>query len=77
MPRQCARPGCSDTAIATLAYDYSQSTVWLDHLSDEAHPMTHDLCPRHADNLSVPRGWMLRDRRTPVTPLFSTPCMAS
>jgi hypothetical protein len=35
--------------------------------------MTHDLCARHADTLSVPRGWILQDRRTSVTPLFSDP----
>jgi hypothetical protein len=31
--------------------------------------MTHDLCERHADGLSVPRGWRLEDRRI-VEPLF-------
>jgi hypothetical protein len=25
--------------------------------------MTHDLCTRHADRLSVPHGWRLEDRR--------------
>jgi hypothetical protein len=25
--------------------------------------MTHDLCGRHADTMSVPRGWTLHDRR--------------
>ena len=71
MQRRCARPSCNDSASTTLAYDYANRTVWLDHLSDEAHPMTHDLCLRHADGLSVPRGWILQDRRTSVTPLFA------
>lgn len=25
--------------------------------------MTHDMCGRHADSLSVPNGWSLHDRR--------------
>lgn len=71
MQRRCARPGCSEQAVSTLSYDYSKGTVWLEHLTDEGHPMTHDLCSRHADTLSVPRGWVLQDTRTRVTPLFA------
>jgi hypothetical protein len=37
--------------------------VWIDDLSPEAHPMSHDLCRDHAEHTSVPRGWELRDRR--------------
>ena len=51
MQRRCARPSCNESASTTLAYDYANRTVWLDHLADEAHPMTHDLCAaprRHA-----------------------------
>ena len=73
MQRHCARPGCTTTATATLTYDYGAGTVWLDHLSPEAHPMTHDLCTRHADTLGVPRGWLLQDRRPADAPLFSEP----
>ncbi|OWY60859.1 hypothetical protein B7486_66900 [cyanobacterium TDX16] len=61
--RRCARPGCTEFAIATLTYDYSGSAAWLDDLAAEAHPMTHDLCARHADRLSAPNGWVLHDRR--------------
>ena len=63
MLRSCARPACAAPASATLAYDYAGQSVWVDPLSDESHPMTHDLCGRHADSLSVPRGWELHDRR--------------
>jgi len=69
MSRACARPGCSEQSVATLTYDYRGRAVWLDRLSVEPHPMTHDLCDRHASNLSVPRGWGLQDRRV-VEPLF-------
>ncbi|HET8929663.1 MAG TPA: DUF3499 family protein [Acidimicrobiales bacterium] len=73
MQRHCARPGCATTATATLTYDYSGGTVWIDRLTPEAHPMTHDLCTRHADALGVPRGWLLQDRRPAAAPLFSEP----
>lgn len=62
MFRSCARPTCAAPAAATLAYDYTGQAVWVDPLAPEPHPMTHDLCGRHADALSVPRGWMLHDR---------------
>jgi len=61
--RSCARPACGGPAAATLAYDYAGRAVWLESLSPEPHPMTHDLCDRHADRLSVPNGWRLEDRR--------------
>lgn len=63
MTRQCARPGCSQVAVATLTYDYSSQAAWLDRLAPEPHPMTHDLCEAHAQRLSVPQGWRLEDRR--------------
>jgi hypothetical protein len=73
MQRHCARPGCTTTATATLTYDYAGGTVWIDRLTAEAHPMTDDLCTRHADALGVPRGWLLQDRRPAAAPLFTDP----
>jgi hypothetical protein len=61
--RTCAKPGCNTSASATLTYDYSASTAWVEPLHDEAHPMRYDLCAEHADALRVPRGWALKDRR--------------
>ena len=63
MSRQCARPGCSAAAAATLAYDYRRRVTWLVPLSGESHPMAYDLCEAHADATTVPRGWRLEDRR--------------
>lgn len=78
MTRQCARPGCSQPAIATLAYDYRGQAAWLDRLTPEAHPMTHDLCEAHGDRLSVPHGWRLEDRRmvAALTPPAAAPAPA-
>ncbi len=70
MRRTCARPGCTEVATTTLSYDYATRCVWLEALAEEPHPMVHDLCTRHADTLSVPRGWLLRDERPTVTDLF-------
>ena len=43
MTRQCARPGCSAVASATLAYDYRQRTTWLDPLAEENVLKTYKL----------------------------------
>lgn len=61
--RQCSRTGCSDPAAVTLTYDYGQSQVWIDRLAPERDPHHYDMCDRHAERLSVPRGWHLDDRR--------------
>lgn len=66
MRRSCARPGCGEAATATLSYDYAGATVWLESLTPEGHPMTHDLCEPHADRTAPPRGWKLVDRRRVV-----------
>ena len=63
MSRVCARPGCTEPALATLTYDYQARTGWLDGLAPERHPMSYDLCAGHAGALTVPRGWQLEDRR--------------
>lgn len=73
MARRCARPDCAVTAVTTLVFDYGEAIVWLEQLTEELDPMNHDLCDRHADSLSVPRGWQLRDRRAiPAVPLFES-----
>lgn len=64
MSRTCARQGCDRIAVATLSYNYAEGVVWVDDLAPEAHPMVHDLCEQHADDLRVPRGWERRDGRT-------------
>lgn len=61
--RQCSRSGCSDAAAVTLSYHYGQSQVWIDRLTPEREPHCYDMCDRHAEGLSVPRGWHLDDRR--------------
>jgi hypothetical protein len=47
----------------TLTYQYSLAQVWLDALAPEREPHAYDLCGRHADRLTAPQGWHVRDRR--------------
>jgi hypothetical protein len=61
--RHCSRTGCSEPAAVTLTYQYSLAQVWLDDLAGERDPHAYDLCDRHADRLTAPQGWQVRDRR--------------
>lgn len=69
--RTCAKPSCNVSATTTLTYDYSGSTVWIEPLAAEAHPMRYDLCADHADHLRVPVGWVLQDERPVAHPIAS------
>jgi hypothetical protein len=64
MRRQCGRPGCSSVATVTFSFDATNCVVWLDAIADGA-PRAGDLCTRHADLMSPPRGWDRVDRRPP------------
>jgi hypothetical protein len=63
--RQCARSGCSATAVATFTFDSNARTVWLDTPAPGA-ARAGELCNRHARSLTPPRGWQLEDRRHPL-----------
>ena len=55
--RRCSRSGCTEPAVATLTYVYSESTAVVGPLATQAEPHSYDLCSRHAERLTVPRGW--------------------
>ena len=57
MVRRCSRPGCTQSALATLTYVYADSTAVLGPLATYAEPHSYDLCAAHAARLTVPRGW--------------------
>ena len=59
MRRQCSRSACDRPAVATLTYDYGDSTAVLGPLSTHAEPHAYDLCEVHAERLTVPRGWQV------------------
>lgn len=56
---------CGDTADATVALRYEHREVLMADLLSEPDPNLIDLCSNHADRLTAPVGWSLRDERTP------------
>ena len=55
--RRCSRAACGQPAVATLTYVYSDSTAVLGPLATYAEPHCYDLCSRHSERLTAPRGW--------------------
>jgi hypothetical protein len=66
--RQCSRSGCCESAAVTLTFQYAHAQVWLDALAPERDPHAYDMCDRHANRLTAPQGWQVRDRRRPPQP---------
>ncbi|KAA0104678.1 DUF3499 domain-containing protein [Mycolicibacterium sp. P1-5] len=59
VPRRCCRPGCPHYAVATLTFVYSDSTAVVGPLAISREPHSWDLCIRHANGITAPRGWEL------------------
>jgi hypothetical protein len=57
LTRQCSRPACKQAAVYTLTYVYRDSTAVLGPLAAFVEPHCYDLCARHADRMTAPRGW--------------------
>lgn len=55
--RMCSKPSCSEPAVATLTYVYSDCTAVLGPLATQAEPHCYDLCTRHSERLTAPVGW--------------------
>lgn len=73
MRRQCSRSACVNPAVATLTYDYKDSTAVLGPLSAQAEPHAYDLCEVHAGRLTVPRGWQVVRLATEFEPAPPSP----
>jgi len=69
MARYCSRPGCNGAAVATFNFDGLERIVWLSPLDEATTRSAGDLCEKHADRLTPPRSWELRDTRTNVPSL--------
>ena len=65
--RRCSRRACKQTALYTLTYVYRDSTAVLGPLAAFVEPHCYDLCARHADRMTAPRGWDVV--RLPVVPV--------
>ncbi len=63
----CSRPACAGEPAAWLAYDYRARCAWVDYQREAPSDRSSHwpLCERHADTLSVPKGWSHVDRRSP------------
>lgn len=68
--RLCERPGCSAPAEVSYGIDNSALLVWIDNRPLPERELAGRLCRRHADALSVPRGWSVDDRRQAIPQLF-------
>src|SRR5580765_7305452 len=53
----CSRSTCSRAAVSTLTYVYADQTAVLGPLATYSEPHSYDLCDRHAERLTAPRGW--------------------
>jgi hypothetical protein len=69
--RQCSRPACRPAALYTLTYVYRDSTAVLGPLAAFVEPHCYDLCARHADRMTAPRGWDVV--RLPLAPVEEEP----
>ncbi|MCE2818370.1 MAG: DUF3499 family protein [Ilumatobacteraceae bacterium] len=70
MRRLCERPGCSAPAEVSYGIDNAALLVWIDNRPLPERELAGRLCRRHADALSVPRGWSVDDRRQAIPQLF-------
>lgn len=64
--RPCRKPRCSAEASGTLTLDYRAKVVVAGPLSPVYDPTALDLCRRHADEFTGPRGWSLVRYREPT-----------
>jgi len=73
MSRHCERPGCSKVGEIIYEVDLRRLVVTIDFPDlNDASPVNL-LCRRHADSLTVPKGWTIINNREEVQRLFSAP----
>jgi hypothetical protein len=75
--RLCERPGCAAPAEVSYGIDNSALLVWVDNRPIPERELAGRLCRRHADAISVPRGWTVDDRRQAIPQLFRQADMPS
>lgn len=61
--RGCAKTGCDEPASASIGLRYGDRVVVVGDLTPRLDPNLLELCTRHADMLTMPRGWIAQDRR--------------
>ncbi|MFZ9819076.1 MAG: DUF3499 family protein, partial [Ilumatobacteraceae bacterium] len=74
MTKSCERPGCSLPGVVASSFERSTLTVVLTHYVGEVEEGSFNvMCTKHADALTVPRGWTIDDRREDPPRLFAAP----
>jgi hypothetical protein len=73
MSRHCERPGCSKVGEVVYEVDLRRLLVTIDFPDLNDLTPLNLLCRRHADSLSVPKGWAIINNREEVQRLFSAP----
>ncbi len=73
MSRHCERPGCSKVGEIIYEVDLRRLLVTIDFPDLTDLVPINLLCRRHADSLSVPKGWTIINNREEVQRLFSAP----
>lgn len=70
MSRLCERPGCSEPGAVAYGMIPENLLFWIAPIKEAPVDDPPVLCRRHADQMSVPRGWTLDDRRERFPRLF-------
>ncbi|WP_223875390.1 DUF3499 domain-containing protein [Nanchangia anserum] len=66
--RPCSRSGCYAEAVATLTYVYADATAVIGPLAAQDSPHAYDLCARHTQSFTAPRGWQVVRLATQFSP---------
>lgn len=66
----CEHQGCSEIGAAEYGMVPEDLLFWIAPMAGTPHDDQNVLCRRHADAMSVPRGWTLDDRREEIPRLF-------
>jgi hypothetical protein len=63
--RICAKMRCGVEPAVTVSLVYAERVVVIGDLVDPPDPGRLDLCRRHAEAMTPPVGWTIRDARAP------------
>jgi hypothetical protein len=55
---------CGLEPVVTVSLRYDERTVVVESLRADRDPRLLDLCREHADRMTPPVGWTIRDART-------------
>ena len=68
--QQCERPGCREAATVAYGMDPVGLRVTMDNYQPGEGDRLNAICRTHADRMSMPRDWVVDDRRTNNPTLF-------